>query len=230
MATSTQEEYLRKSRAAAALARENLRAANVIKPEKLFAQGFGLLLYAAEETAKAAIYLYASADLITFENRSDPTRLYFNENWLINHKEKYSEFARIVSMELLLATLPNAVRETDDESTAALRLTAILVTAAYFQAWGDRFEELREMAFLSGPPVSGKTDVGRPGRMEFEAFEPIVRAEIERLEERLSGQPDREKLAGDLPSRELWQKFVVSRPRKEDRWVAFQKFLDEVSD
>jgi hypothetical protein len=230
MASSEKEDYISKSRAAAAFARENLRAANAIKTEELYAQGFGLLLYAAEESTKAAIYLYASADLITFQNNPDPTRLYFNENWLTKHTEKYREFARVVSTDLLLATLPKAVRELDDTPTAAIRLFLILFIVAYFRAWGDRFEELREMAFLSGTPVSGKTDVERPGRKEFDAFEPIVRAEVERLEERLSGQLDREKLASDLPSRELWLKFVVNRPRKEDYWVAFQKLLEAGSE
>jgi len=224
-----QDEYLSKSRSAAAFARENLRTATAAKTEQLFAQGFGLLLYAAEESVKAAIYLYASADLITFKSEHDPERFYFNENWLTNHQEKYREFARVVSTELILATLP-AVDEAKDAWTALIRLVGIPLIAAYFLAWGDRFEELREMSFLSGPPMSGKTDVNRPTQTEFDAFEPVVRSEIERIEERLRGPLDREKLAGDLPTREVWQEFVVNRPRKADSWAAFQKWLTEDSD
>jgi hypothetical protein len=227
MGTSEKDAYLSKSRAAATFARENLRAADAIKIEELYAQGFGLLLYAAEESTKAAIYLYAHLDLVTFDDKSDPGRLYFNEAWLTNHREKYSEFARVVSTDLLLAAAPDAVRKSDGVVTAVARLALIGFIVAYFRAWGDRFEELREMAFLSGPPMSGKTDIERPGPKEFEGFEPLVRSEIDRLEKTLGGPLDRAEVARDLPSRKAWQKFVIDRPRKEDLWVALQKFLEE---
>jgi hypothetical protein len=223
MTVPTREECLARSREALKFAKENLGSARVLAAAGIYPQAFGMLLYAAEESTKASVYLYASLGLVTFDPALASRERYFCEDWLLNHPRKHSEFARQQVRDLmtgagffvLMAGAGGADRETVQRIFAAFGVIGLTL-----QAWAERFEEMRELAFHSGPVPRGKGDVTRPGKPELDLLQPLVEDRVAELGDYLSGTPDRERVerSENLPDRATWAQLVAANPKDENLW------------
>ena len=216
-------EWLKRSRDAHAMAAEHVSGAEILAKSGYLPQAFGLLIYSAEETTKCAIYLYAHVGLVTFDRARAGEVRYFCEDWLYDHPRKQSEFARQQVRDLMAGAsiwmLLGVAGGADEETVASLLLT-FGVIGLTLQAWSERFEEMRELAFHSGPSPRGKGDVMRPGQPQFDALKPLVEDRVNELGTHLASTPNREKIetTDHLPDRETWATLVSHNPRDTNLW------------
>jgi AbiV family abortive infection protein len=213
--------YLAASRTALAFAEENLECAKTLAAAEKYPQAVGLLFAAIEETTKAAVFLYADLDLMTFDRAEAGTKRYWPDHWLNLHARKHVEFARSRSADIagafgLRAIFPGAA--------AAALLTYGAFMAVIIQASAERWEDLRELAFYSGPPSSGRSDVNRPKKAEYRTLVRLVEAELNEVRKKLANPSDRAAVERGLPTLKQWKK--LSSERADRRlWDALQPWV-----
>jgi len=212
MALPTSQECLTKSKEAFAYAKEHLAAASKLAESGYHAQAFGVLLYASEEVTKSSIYLYAHLGLLTFDPAQAGTKRWFNEEWLRSHPRKYAEFGRLKMSGAVSQAGFWVFIAAGDQETVAARMAYLLVVGFVVWAWTESFEDLRELAFHSGPPQSGGLPAVRPGRAEYEKLEPMVRVEVEHLEDAFGRPFDMKELESGLPDLATWKQIIALRP------------------
>jgi hypothetical protein len=223
----TPDECLTRARLAQAFSAEHLQAATTLAGVNLYPQAFGMLLYSVEEATKGWVYLWAYADLVTFDPSLAGTKRFFAESWLYDHPRKHAEFGRTAGTQLLDGFFPLALSQMS--SNVSLGTVLVVVGIAGFVGlgkWVGDFEDLRETSFHSGPPRSGRTDVGRPTQSDCARLEPIVRGEVERLRERLDLPIDRMELERELPDLDEWKQLTSQSPKQ--RRAALDKVLAEL--
>lgn len=222
MALPPRSEYLATSRTALTFAEENLECAKILAGAERYAQAVGLLFAAVEETTKATVFLYADLDLMTFDRAEAGMKRYWPENWLNSHARKHFEFARSRSTDVVGAF---GLRALFSGPAARAVLVYGAFVAVIIQASAERWEDLRELAFYSGPPSSGATDVERPKKAEYGTLLQLVEAELGEIRKKLADPIDRAAVEKGLPTLKDWKKLVSDKPNR-GLWEGVQFLLE----
>jgi AbiV family abortive infection protein len=222
-------DCLPKAQEALALAKEHLGAAKALADAGFYSQAFGLLVYCSEEQTKAAILLYVHLDLVTFDRGQALQRRYFNWSWLQSHPRKHVEFGRDRAMQVMqTGAMLLLLGATGDPEQMKALLTGFALVAVTFGAWTERFEDQRELAFHSGPPVSGRTDIARPGKQEYDSLLRFVQGALAHLEPRFKHPLDKDAIEQTLPNRKWWSRYVAGRPREAETYPALAEFVESM--
>ena len=221
MTLPPRSDYLATSRTALAFAEENLECARILGAAEKYPQAVGLLFAAVEETTKAAVFLYADLDLMTFDRAEAGTKRFWPESWLNSHARKHVEFARSRSKDVVGAF---GLRALFSGPAASAVLLYGAFAAVIIQASAERWEVLRELAFYSGLPSSGPTDVERPKGSEYRTLLQLVEAELGEIKKKLANPTDRAAVEKGLPTLKEWKKLASDKPNR-GLWEGVQSLL-----